>query len=217
MIDVNTPNSPVFAGCHMDFYVHDTQCVSYDGPDTDYAGSEICVNSAEDRLEIVDVTNKSSSVSISDVVYAQLGYVHQGWLTEDHRFFLVGDEFDELNFSVPTRTHVFDVTDLDAPAYVFAYEAATTSIDPTCTCSVIEFSRQTTRPGCVSWSSVTWRTVNSWRSLFLTRFRTVMLPFLMGHGVSIRISPRARSLSATFRTDYSYLRCSSQVIPYRNK
>jgi choice-of-anchor B domain-containing protein len=63
------------------------------------------------------------------VVYPDLGFVHQGWLTEDHRFFLVDDEFDELNLSVPTRTHVFDVTDLDAPAYVFAYEAATASID----------------------------------------------------------------------------------------
>ncbi len=129
IVDINIPNSPVFAECHTDFYVHDTQCVNYIGPDTDYAGSEICVNSSEDRLEIVDVTNKSSPVSISDVVYAQLGYVHQGWLTEDHRFFLVGDELDELNFNVPTRTHVFNVTDLDAPAYVFAYEAATSSID----------------------------------------------------------------------------------------
>jgi choice-of-anchor B domain-containing protein len=30
---------------------------------------------------------------------------------------------------VPTRTHVFDVSDLDAPLYVFAYEAATAAID----------------------------------------------------------------------------------------
>ena len=28
-----------------------------------------------------------------------------------------------------TRTHVFDVSDLDAPVYAFAYEAATASID----------------------------------------------------------------------------------------
>jgi choice-of-anchor B domain-containing protein len=42
---------------------------------------------------------------------------------------LVGDEFDENVFNVPTRTHVFDVFDLDTPVYVFAYEAATASID----------------------------------------------------------------------------------------
>ena len=67
--------------------------------------------------------------SISNEVYPDLAYVHQNWLTEDHRFLLVGDELDELNFGVPTRTHIFDVTNLDAPAYVSAYEAATASID----------------------------------------------------------------------------------------
>ncbi len=30
---------------------------------------------------------------------------------------------------MPTRTHVFDVSDLDAPVYVFAYEAATSARD----------------------------------------------------------------------------------------
>ena len=55
--------------------------------------------------------------------------MHQGWLTEDHRFFLLGDEEDESHFNVPTRTHVFDVSDLDAPMYVFAYEAETASTD----------------------------------------------------------------------------------------
>jgi choice-of-anchor B domain-containing protein len=41
----------------------------------------------------------------------------------------MGDELDELNFGVPTRTHIFDVTDLDAPAYVSSYEGSTASID----------------------------------------------------------------------------------------
>ena len=50
-------------------------------------------------------------------------------MTEDHRFFLLGDESDETGFNVPTRTHVFDLLDLDAPVYVFAYEAATAAID----------------------------------------------------------------------------------------
>ena len=63
------------------------------------------------------------------MVYPQLGFVHQGWLTEDHRFFLVGDELDESNFDVPTRTHVLDISDLDAPVFVFAYEATTTATD----------------------------------------------------------------------------------------
>ena len=92
-------------------------------------GAEICANSAEDRVELVDVSNKSATVSVAGIAYAQRGFVHQGWFTEDHRFLLVGDELDERNFAVPTRTHIFDVSDLDAPVYVSAYEGPTTAID----------------------------------------------------------------------------------------
>ncbi|MDH3512654.1 MAG: choice-of-anchor B family protein [Gammaproteobacteria bacterium] len=129
MIDIRTPINPLFAGCHSDFETHDTQCVSYQGPDVDHINSEVCLSAAKNRVEVVDVTVKGAPVSLSATTYPQLGFVHQAWLTEDHRFLLVGDEFDELNFGAPTRTHVLDVSDLDAPAYVFAYEAATTAID----------------------------------------------------------------------------------------
>ena len=129
MIDITTPNNPLFAGCHDLFDVHDTQCVSYSGPDPDYVDAEICANSAGDRVEFVDVSNKSAPLSIASINYPQRGYVHQGWFTEDHRFLLVGDELDERNFGVPTRTHIFDVSDLDAPVYVSAYEGPTTAID----------------------------------------------------------------------------------------
>ena len=129
IIDIRTPNNPLFAGCHSTVDTHDTQCVTYQGPDADYLNQEICASSNQNHVELVDVTVKGSPVTISAVSYAQLGFVHQGWLTEDHRFLLIGDEGDESSFGVPTRTHVFDVSDLDAPAYVFAYEAPTTSID----------------------------------------------------------------------------------------
>lgn len=129
MIDIRSPINPVFAGCHSAFDTHDTQCVDYQGPDADYLDSEVCFSFAEDRVEIVDVTLKPSPVTISSSTYPDLGFVHQGWSTEDHRYLLVGDEFDENVFDVPTRTHVFDVSDLDAPVYLFAYEAATASID----------------------------------------------------------------------------------------
>jgi choice-of-anchor B domain-containing protein len=129
IVNISTPNNPLFAGCYSVANTHDTHCVTYQGPDADYLNSEICASSNEDHIEIVDVTMKSAPVSVSARTYAQLGYVHQGWLTEDHQFFLVGDGLDESDFAVPTRTHVFDVTDLDAPAYVFTYEAATASID----------------------------------------------------------------------------------------
>ena len=129
MVDLSTANNPVFAGCHAAFAVHDAQCVVYQGSDADYAGNEICFNSAETVVEIADVTNKAAPATISTSTYPQLGFVHQAWLTEDHRFLLVGDESDEGIFSVPTRPQVFDVTDLDNPVFVSAYEAATQTID----------------------------------------------------------------------------------------
>ncbi len=129
IIDIRAPLNPLFAGCHSTFEVHDSQCTNYQGPDADHVNSEICANSAKDRVEIVDVTVKAAPLSLSSTFYPQLGFVHQAWLTEDHRFLLVGDELDELNFSVATRTHVIDVSDLDAPVFVFTFEAASTSID----------------------------------------------------------------------------------------
>jgi len=129
IVDISTPTSPVFAGCHSDAETHDTQCVIYQGPDTDYTGQEICFSSNENHVGIADVTNKAATVTINAVAYPNTGFAHQGWLTEDQRYFLLGDELDEQNFGVPTRTHIFDMADLDAPVYVSAYEAATTSID----------------------------------------------------------------------------------------
>ena len=129
IVDIRTPNNPLFAGCHETVRTHDTQCVVYQGPDAQHRGREICMSSNENHFAVDDVTNKSAPVTISSTVYAHVGFVHQGWLTEDHRFFLLGDELDELNFSVPTRTLVFDIEDLDAPQYVFTYEAATSATD----------------------------------------------------------------------------------------
>ena len=131
MIDISTPNNPMRAGlgCHASGDTHDTQCVMYAGPDMDHQGAEICASSNADHVEIADVSDKNNPQTLSMLVYAQLGFVHQGWLTEDHRFLLIGDELDEGYFGVNTRTHVIDVSDLDNPVYVYAYEASTESID----------------------------------------------------------------------------------------
>jgi len=129
MIDISMPNNPAFAGCHESGDTHDTQCVIYAGPDVAHVGSEICASSNANHVEIADVSVKGNPQTLSTLVYPQLGFVHQGWLTEDHRFLLIGDELDESRFVVNTRTHVIDVSDLDNPAYVYAYEATTESID----------------------------------------------------------------------------------------
>jgi choice-of-anchor B domain-containing protein len=136
IVNITTPNNPMMAGCYSGAEIHDTQCVLYQGPDPDHAGREICVSSSHDfsvdeipQVDITDVTDKSAPINISRTNYPDAGFAHQGWLTDDHRFFLLGDESDETIFNVPTRTLIFDITDLDAPVFISAYEAMTNSID----------------------------------------------------------------------------------------
>lgn len=49
MVDVRNPSRPTSPGCAgQDGYVHDAQCVFYNGPDAKYNGKEICFNYNED-------------------------------------------------------------------------------------------------------------------------------------------------------------------------
>src|SRR5688572_881106 len=130
VVDIRMPSSPRAAGCFsLDGYTHETQCVIYAGVDSRYRGREICFNSNEDTLTIVDVTDKHEQVQVSRTGYDGSAYTHQGWLTEDQRFFLVNDEGDETAFRHPTRTWIWDVSDLEAPAILSRYDGPTPSID----------------------------------------------------------------------------------------
>lgn len=82
-----------------------------------------------DTVTIVDVTDKANMVMLSRTSYANVEYTHQGWLTEDHNVFLFGDEYDEINKNMKTRTMVMNVKNLEDPTVVGAYTGATTAID----------------------------------------------------------------------------------------
>lgn len=110
-------------------YTHDAQIVTYNGPDTDYTGREIFFGSNENEVVIVDVTDKESPVLISDISYSNVNYTHQGWLDETQTYFFVGDETDEINVGLNTRTLVFDFTDLDDPQLHFEYSGGSSAID----------------------------------------------------------------------------------------
>src|SRR5690606_41197173 len=88
--------------------------------DLDYQGRQVCVSSNEDTLTLTDVTDKANPVLISRGFYPNPAYTHQGWFTEDQRYFLVDDELDEITgLTSNTRTIVFDHTDLDDPEFDF--------------------------------------------------------------------------------------------------
>ena len=130
MVNIQNPASPTNAGCFSaDGYTHDAQCVNYAGPDPDHQGDEICFNSNEDTVTIVDVTNHASPVQVSRTGYAGSAYTHQNWLTEDHQYLLVDDELDEQNFGHNTWTYVWDVTDLDNPQLLGHFTSPTPAID----------------------------------------------------------------------------------------
>ena len=138
MLDLSEPAHPVFAGCFADTntgrrgtgYSHDAQCVIYHGPDEEYRGREICLGSNENALSISDVTDKENPVAISFATYPNVAYAHQGWLTDDHRFFYMNDEGDEPQGLVEgTRTLIWDLEDLDDPQHVGDYIASTPDTD----------------------------------------------------------------------------------------
>ena len=130
IVDISDPLEPVFAGSYSgSFYTHDAQAVTYNGPDPDYAGREIFLGSNEDEVVFVDVTDKSNPILISDISYTNVSYTHQGWLTEDQRYFFLGDETDELGSGFDTKTIIFDLEDLDNPIIHQEYFGPTEAID----------------------------------------------------------------------------------------
>jgi choice-of-anchor B domain-containing protein len=129
-VNIQDPLNPVAEGGYAGSgYTHDAQVITYNGPDSDYTGSEIYIGCNTDEVVIVDVTDKANPQLISTIGYANIGYTHQGWITEDHTYFIAGDEFDESNVGFNTRSIVFDFTDLDNPQFHMEYFGPAPSID----------------------------------------------------------------------------------------
>ncbi len=138
MINIQDPLVPIFSGCFQAMgtgrqgtgYSHDAQCVIYRGPQEEHQGKEICFGSNETALSIADVTDKTNPVSLSTATYPNVAYAHQGWLDEEHRYFYMNDELDEVGGNVEqTRTLIWDVTDLTDPILVKEYFADNSSSD----------------------------------------------------------------------------------------
>ncbi|HSH46684.1 MAG TPA: choice-of-anchor B family protein, partial [Longimicrobiales bacterium] len=138
MVDVRDPKNPTFAGCFADAqtgrastgYSHDAQCVVYEGPDAEHQGREICLGANETALSIADVTDKDDPIALARATYPNVGYTHQGWLSEDQRYFYMNDELDEIQGKTTmTRTLVWDIADLDDPQLVTEFMGTTEASD----------------------------------------------------------------------------------------
>ena len=117
MMDITDPKNPVFVGCSAhERGTHDSQCVTYHGPDERYRDHELCLNSNGAFFEISDVTDKDNPVAVSRASSPNYAYIHQGWLTPDHRYFFQDDESDVIRGSVETtRTLIWDLSDVEDP------------------------------------------------------------------------------------------------------
>ncbi|HIO00330.1 MAG TPA: choice-of-anchor B family protein, partial [Flavobacteriaceae bacterium] len=127
-----TPDDPVMEDRYSTLgYCHDAQVVTYNGPDTEHNGKEIMIGSFSGTglVHILDVSNKASIQILGSVGYSGADYTHQGWFTEDQRFFIAGDELDERDSGYDTRTLVFDMIDLDNPQLILEYEGPTAATD----------------------------------------------------------------------------------------
>ncbi|WP_367182292.1 choice-of-anchor B family protein [uncultured Aquimarina sp.] len=132
-VNIQDPKNPINAGGFLSggqrAYTHDAQVVTYNGPDPDYNGREILIGSNEIEVVIADITDKSNPTTISTIQYTNIGYTHQGWFTDDMRYFLLGDETDEQGVGFNTRTIIFDFEDLDNPQQHMIYNGPTPAID----------------------------------------------------------------------------------------
>tara|TARA_B100001250_G_scaffold276790_1_gene239279 strand:- start:411 stop:1679 length:1269 start_codon:yes stop_codon:yes gene_type:complete len=134
-IDINSPLNPsIVGGYSFSSYTHDAQVVNYIGPDIRFKEKEILFGSnsiggENNQIIILDVTDKKNPKLISSIEYSNAGYTHQGWLSDDHKYFFLGDELDEINIGHRTKTRVFDIQNLENPIIHDTYYGQTASID----------------------------------------------------------------------------------------
>ena len=67
----------------------------------------------ETTFDIWDISNPNDPRQLSSTTYANVGYTHSGWPSEDSRYLFVNDETDELNSGLNTTIRVFDLSILN--------------------------------------------------------------------------------------------------------
>ena len=134
VVNVSNPLVPTLAGTFSsEGYIHENSVYDYHGPDAEHVGKRLSFNfhiNANDRVTIVDVTDKTDMSLLTTLpAYTSPNLCHQGWLTEDHRYLLMNDEGDESAYNYNTRTHIFDLLNLDAPVYLGYFSGPNPSFD----------------------------------------------------------------------------------------
>ena len=90
ILDLSNPVNPTRTSYYSGSgYIHDV-----------YVWNDTVVACAEDVYDLVDVTNKSNAQLISRSLAIPGIYAHSGWMTEDKRYFIGTEEFNQVDITV---------------------------------------------------------------------------------------------------------------------
>ncbi len=132
---LNDPLNPtLIASNPNNDYVHDmasmvitdsrtSQCAQGHNP------CEILVDFNETTVDLWDVTDKNAPFRMSRTGYANTGFTHSGWVSEDKKYVFVQDEIDEQRHGLNTTLRVMDINDLTQPFIAGIYSGKTKAID----------------------------------------------------------------------------------------
>ena len=90
---------------------------------------EVLLDFNESEIEIWDFSDQRDPKLLGSASYANAGYVHSGWWTEDGRYLFVHDEYDETTSGLSTTVRVFDLENLRDPRLVKVWSGPTAAID----------------------------------------------------------------------------------------
>lgn len=90
---------------------------------------QVLLDFNEDTVDVWDVTDPGLPRRLSSTPYANSGYTHSGWPSEDGMFMFVHDELDEQRFGLATTLRVFSLSDLRSPDVVGSWNGSTAAID----------------------------------------------------------------------------------------
>ena len=127
------PAAPAYVSQWNGRYTHEATPVTYaSGP---YAGKQIVFSCggfnggfSQPGIDILDVTNKQNIQLVKRFSYSNAQFSHQGWLSQDKRYFYLNDELDETGAN-QLRTRVIDMQSLTNPVELPSFGYGTTAID----------------------------------------------------------------------------------------
>lgn len=130
--DLNGPSGiPVFVTQWTQRSVHDAQVVTFEeGPNAGKQIGYLCTHQGSvDSVTLLDLTDKQNITILGTALYSGDVTSHQGWLSEDRRYFYFNDENDSSGPGQPTWIRVFDVQSLSNPFEVASYPGLVASAD----------------------------------------------------------------------------------------